>query len=270
MRPALAGLKTAFSQPTFLACVVILGASAAGLEATVRILGLEFRKQPIPLRRPLDQLDPAKLLPRYQLAASHSLNPDVLDELGTDQYLNATLRDTSRGENDPLALARVFITYYTGDPDQVPHVPDVCYLGSGFERRSSDKLYLDVPELGPLGRHVPVRVLTFGKRSLAASQEIVVLYLFSANGSFESDRQRLRLLLGNPFERYAYFSKVEISFLGLAEPQQTIQAGLSVLRKLLPILVHDHWPDWQNPLGLADRQADPPPPRNLQPTTFLQ
>jgi len=244
-------LRAAFSQPTFVACVVVLAASAIGLETTVRVLGLQFRKQPVPLRRPLDQLDMSKLLPEYEFVAAHAIQPDILGELGTDQYLNCILREKARKENDPQGYWRVLVTYYTGDPDQVPHVPDMCYLGGGFQRRESRKVYLAVPALGSKGDKIPIRVLSFGKQGVGARRQVVVMYVFSANGRFECDRQRLRVLLGKPLERYAYFSKVEISLSAPNTSQAAMEAGTKLLRKLLPILVSDHWPDWE---ALTDRQ----------------
>ncbi|MFQ6047848.1 MAG: exosortase-associated EpsI family protein [Phycisphaerae bacterium] len=247
MRRALRDLKAAFGQPVFVSCVVVLGLSAVGLEATVRILGLQFRKQPVPLRRPLGQLDRSKLLPEYEFVAAQALPPAVLEELGTDQYICWVLQDRRRGPRDPLRLVRIFVTYYTGDPGQVPHVPELCYLGGGYQQQGSTDLELEVPDLGPTGRRLPLRVLTFSKRSPTGKEVIVVLYLFSANGRFACDRERLRLILGNPFERYAYFSKVEVSFahtVSGVSAEQAITAGQAGLRKLVPILVEDHWPDW--------------------------
>lgn len=256
MSAALDGLKSAFSRPTFVVCTVILLLSAIGLEATVRFLGLEFRKRPVPLQQPLRQFDFARLGPEYRLEETYAISAEGLQELGTDEYLSCTLLDTRRPPTDPLSHANVLITYYTGDPDQVPHVPDVCYLGGGFQQLGSEKLSLTVPELGSAGRDIPLRQLKFGKQVFGARQEATVLYLFSANGQYECDRERLRLILGNPFGRYAYFSKVEVSFPASSNADQAAARGMEVLAKMLPVLVRDHWPDWQEVGKRSDVPAE--------------
>jgi len=254
MSAALNGLKSAFSRPTFVVCTVILLLSAIGLEATVRFLGLAFRKRPVPLQQPFRQFDFAQLGPEYRLEETHAITAEGLQELGTDEYLSCTLRDTRRSSTDPLSHVNVLITYYTGDPDQVPHVPDVCYLGGGFQQLGSEKLSLTVPELGSAGKDIPLRQLKFGKQIFGARQEAMVLYLFSANGKYECDREMLRLILGDPRERYAYFSKVEVSFPASSNVDQAGECGLEVLAKLLPVLVRDHWPDWEE----VGRRSDAP------------
>ena len=256
MSAALAGLKSAFSRPTFVVCTVILLLSAIGLEATVRFLGLEFRKRPVPLRQSFRQFDFAQLGPEYRLAETHAISAEGLQELGTDEYLSCTLLDTRRPSTDPFSRVDVLITYYTGDPDQVPHVPDVCYLGGGFQQLGSEKLSLTVPELGSAGKDIPLRQLRFGKQMFGARQEATVFYLFSANGQYECDRERLRLILGNPFGRYAYFSKVEVSFPASSNMDRAGERGQEVLAKLLPVLVRDHWPDWQEVGKNSDAPAE--------------
>jgi hypothetical protein len=245
MSDGIRGIREAFSKPAFVTCVIVLATSAIGLQTAGRILEVHFRKLPVPLQRQLDQLDTSKLLPEYEFVARHAIQPDVLGELGTDKYLNCVLRDTARPKSSRQGYARVFVTYYTGDPGQVPHVPDVCYLGGGFVRQDSRKLSLDVPALGDGGRDIPIRIMSFSKQGLTDQQNVLVLYVFSANGSFECDRQRLRLLLGDPRERYAYFSKVEVSISAAGSGQAQIDEGMKLLRKLLPVLVNDHWPDWE-------------------------
>ena len=176
--------------------------------------------------------------------------------MGTDEYLSCTLRDTRRPPSDPLSRVNVLITYYTGDPDQVPHVPDVCYLGGGFQQLGSEKLSLTVPELGSAGKNIPLRQLKFGKQVFGARQEATILYLFCANGQYECDREKLRLILGNPFARYAYFSKVELSFPSAHDADRAGSVGLEALAKLLPVLVRDHWPDWQEVGKSSDAPAE--------------
>jgi hypothetical protein len=50
-----------------------------------------------------------------------------------------------------------------------------------------------------------------------------------------------------PTERYAYFSKVEVTFGGDSPPprDEAIAAVERLCRVVVPMLVSEHWPDWQ-------------------------
>jgi hypothetical protein len=63
------------------------------------------------------------------------LNRDVLESLGTEEYLQWILEAPDAAPGSPTRFCSLFITYYTGNPDMVPHVPDECYVGGGNERK---------------------------------------------------------------------------------------------------------------------------------------
>ena len=46
------GLRDAFRQRAFVACVAVLGLCAAGLNGTVAYLNVQLRKEALPLRQP--------------------------------------------------------------------------------------------------------------------------------------------------------------------------------------------------------------------------
>ena len=268
------GLRDAFRQRAFVACVVVLGLCAAGLNATIAYLDVKLRKEALPLRQPLTILDrdPAALRP-YKVVAKQGLENEMVVALGTDQYIMWTLEDTSRLKNDPYRYPVLAVTYYTGQPDQVPHVPEVCMVGNGYQPAGNWDEVVDVPALGDAHRQVPVRLLRFAKTELGVRQQPIVMYTFHANGRFRQGRKSVRFALGNPLERFAYFSKVEVSFAqrstlaGLlstgakddtaTDHQEALEASAAVLRKFLPLLVERCWPDWEtrNAQVPADKAA---------------
>ncbi len=231
----------------FVACVVMLGACLAGFQLLAQGKRIQFVKQRVELRKPLSDLDHDALRP-YRLLQAQRIEPAVLDSLGTDMYLQWLMEDTTiKDESAPERLVHLFVTYYTGNPDPVPHVPEECYLGSGYRTTREQILEIPLPDLGP-GVVVPIKVLTFEKSALLSSEGRVVMYTFHTNGRFCPDRYCVRLAIGDPGTRHAYYSKLEISFgAGGAMPPEAvaIEAGRRFLAKVIPILVREHWPDWE-------------------------
>lgn len=243
-------VRTAFRHRSFLACVLLLGGAAAGLDIAAKALGVRFRKQAVPLRRSLsDPLLKERMLPRYKFLSARSLSPDMVEALGTSEYIEWTFLDTTvENPMKPLAAATVFVTYYTGTPDQVPHVPDVCYLGEGYTSMKTENIEFTIPALGEPGEKVPLRALTFKKAATLRTLSPTVCYLFSVNGRFLATRSDVRLALSNPFDRQAYFCKIEIRFgRGFDDPprEKVIEAAKDFLTTLLPILVNEYFQQGQ-------------------------
>ena len=242
-----AALKTAFGRdPRFVVCVIALGVGLGSVE-WLRGYGFRFSKQRVDLKAPLDSMDAKRISP-YRLVGSDTIPKEEVEALGTEEYVRWRLEDTSvRNRNNPLHWPTLFVTYYSGQPDQVPHVPEECYLGGGFQQLSSQDAKVKVPGLEPGSGEVPVRVLKFRKdSSIGGALVPTVIYLFSVNGEFAGSRTAVRLALSNPFEQYGYFSKVEVSFSQLpgTDNDVVLRAAERLLGKVLPVLVRDHWPDW--------------------------
>ncbi len=242
-------LARAFTQDRrFLVCFVVLVLGLIGVQALVAF-GISFRKERVDLKAALTSLDLTKIRP-YERVGSDIIPDEEVEALGTEEYVIWRLEDNSIGERgNPLRYVRVFITYYSGQPDQVPHVPEECFLGGGYQQLGKPlNTEITVPALEPKYGKIPLRVLSFRKESvIGGAHAPTVCYLFSVNGKFVSSRTDVRMALSNLFERYAYFSKVEVTF-GRpgqkTEPEQVKAAAEKVLSKILPVLVEDHWPDW--------------------------
>ena len=65
------------------------------------------------------------------------------------------------------------------------------------------------------------------------------------NGEFEEERNRVRLRLGRLGERYAFYSKIEVTLLPTPTSDEAIvELTEAFLQKILPVLMEAHWPDW--------------------------
>ena len=231
-----------FTLPFAIALLLLIPAAVL-VGPVAKLLNFRQGKAAIPLRKPLSAMAVEALTP-FRVVERHVLEPVVVEALGTDQYVNWVLEDTSVAPNDPLRYAQLFITYDTGGQNLVPHTPDECRLGAGYEpARPHENTGVTVDSLpaGPL--NVPVRVCTFVKTSVFNREEVTVVYTFNCNGAFAATRDGVRLLFNDPRDVYGYFSKIEIGF-PRATREQNVQGAAKLLNRLLPVLLRDHWPDF--------------------------
>jgi hypothetical protein len=253
-------LRSVFTPPFILAAAMLIGSALlAGPVASV--LGYTRIKKRLELKAELHTLDESKLAP-YVLYKGRTadgkqiLPPEVIDALGTEQYLSWLLEDTSVPPNDPLRNVQLDVTYYSGGHDLVPHTPDHCRRGAGYNPIRLDNIEIIVPGLGLDGDRLPVRACTFGKTEVFKRERVEVIYTFYCNGRFIATRDGVRLHLNDPSHRHAFFSKVEVSFLG-ANRDQSIRGAEKLLARVLPVLIEDHWPDFEAAERTgAERKAD--------------
>ena len=229
----------------FLVCVVLLAVCGGGLKVGAERLKWHFRKLELPLQKPLDKLDVSKLSP-YKLLTSRRIPDEIEDELGTEEYIQWVMVDSSVAEDDEFALVDLFVTYYTGDPERVPHVPDWCYVGSGGRMTDSDNIEIVVPHNGTASDELPVRILEISIPHMGLTQKKTVGYFFAVNGEYRCTRTGVRLRVNQLTDRYAYFSKVEVSFpqCRRAGRAEIIEAIRKSLQKVVPVLAAEHWPNW--------------------------
>ncbi len=241
----------------FVVCAALLLSFALTFQLLGSLLGWQHRKLALPLQKSLALLDKQKLGP-YELVHAAQIKAEILDQLGTDQYIQWYLRDTSRpGPERPEDYILLFITYYTGKPDQVPHVPEECYVGgAGYAIKDARFLDVSVPALGA-GVVVPVQILEFEASSRQGGYSPVVMYTFHTNGQFCPHRRCVQQVLADPKHAYGYFSKLELTF-GVSDrlptPEAAVAAGERFLQTVLPVLLSDHWPDWEQ--VIQAEQAD--------------
>ena len=241
-----------FGQWAFVTAFVFMALCAGGLHWGMATLQYHTRKLPLPLKAPLDTLDVDKL-PGYVLVNAAVIPEEIEAELGTKDYIQWTLEDRTVASDAPGRYVNVFVTYYTGNPDKVPHVPDWCYVGGGGEVDQSNNTTIPLdfldgdPEQASSDDELPVRVLVISLPGYVQRSDKVVLYFFSVNGDYACTRDAVRVRQMRLTDRYAYFSKVELSFSGTggaADIDQTLVAAEKFLKSFLPVLLADHWPDW--------------------------
>jgi len=228
-------------------CVAILAVAVGLLRAGREVFGVYTVKEPVNLRKPLDMLEKERLKP-YRFVKAIVLPAEVVEQLGTEQYIQWVLEDPRRRPDDPLRMAYLFVTYYTGKRFRVAHTPERCYLGGGYEPKSAQTVQFEVPGLDGKPIRVPARVVRFAKSSVVEAEPIVV-YTFYVNCRFECLGEWVRFRLNNIWLPRTFFSKVEVTFRGgmldapaRLEPQQVTKAAEDLLRTVLPILMKDHWP----------------------------
>ncbi len=244
--------KKIYLQPAFVICVAVFALAGGSMSVAINSFGMYLKKEPLPLKNPLDLLDKNGLKP-YLVDPESKLkieNEQVLKELGTEDYIMWVLEDPRLPLDSPVRTFVLFITYYE-QPDRVPHVPEECYTGGGYQRLATDSVTFEVE--GPnFHRSIPGKYLVFGsaKREIWRSGgKFPVLYFFRVNGEYAGSRDEARMILNkNLFRKQSYFCKVELAFnrgLAMPEKEQALNAGENVLSVILPILEKDHWPDWE-------------------------
>jgi hypothetical protein len=223
----------------YLLAVVVLAGAAASLQAARNRGALQLIKKALPIRKPLDDLDRACVQP-YEVLGSPRLSPEILGDLGTNEYVTWSLR--AGGERVPWKATQMFVTYYTGVQDQVPHVPEECMTQGAFSLETDETFEMDMARLR---RKISVRRLSFyPPPAQQTTGKVYVYYTICINGDFYPGRERARLRMADPHESHLYYSKVELSFDGLGEadvPTADQQAS-HLLDGVLTELVKSHWP----------------------------
>jgi len=240
-----------YLQPAFLICVLVLAVAGAGMSVTMKKLGIVFKKEPLPLKKSLEGLDERDLSPYKVVSKQKISNPDTLKAMGTEDYIQWIMEDTGQSAGSPVKECLLFITYYQL-PDRVPHVPEECWSGGGYQQLGSESVTFEINNDAGFVTDVPAKYLVFGpkKTSLWRSGErIPNLYFFKVNGQYAGSRQEARITLNkNLFGRESYFCKVELVFNRSSitpSKEQAVAASEKLLTVILPILEQEHWPDWK-------------------------
>lgn len=241
-----------YLQPAFLICVLVLGAAGAGMSVTMKKLGIVFQKEPLPLKKSLEYLDEEDLTPYEVVSKEKIQNQDMLKALGTEDYIQWILEDTEQAAESPVREFLLFVTYYRL-PDRVPHVPEECWTGGGFQKLGSEAITFKVDNGKGFATNVPAKYLVFAPKNTRlwqGGERIPNLYFFKVNGQYAGSREEARLALNkNLFGRSSYFCKVEMVFNRssvASSKEQAIAACEKLLGVILPILEQRHWPDWKD------------------------
>jgi hypothetical protein len=243
-------------QPAFVVCVAVLLLAAGGLVFTGTT---KVQKDALPLRKALSELDEKALAPYRVFDKASITSEDVVKALGTREYIQWRLEDTSVQPTSPVRYMSLFVTFYTGKTlDAVVHTPEACYLGGGNEPGDAynEDLVLDIGTGASSTKlNVPVRCAVFTKGSTQAWETeaaFTVMYTFKVNGTYQRNRTATRAELGG-LSRHAYYAKVEWQFFGFGgigggriypSKEEATKASEKLLSVVLGELERSHWPDW--------------------------
>lgn len=249
-----------YMQPAFLICAAVLAVAGGGMSVAIKSLGIYLEKEHLPLRKPLDLLDEKDLAPYMVISKEKIENEEIIKNLGAEDYIQWILEDLSVPADSTVRYCSLFVTYY-GLPGVVLHVPEECYLGSGYGKPESGSVTFKLNKEGG-EEQIPGKYLVFSIANsdyLQENSKFTVLYLFNVNGSYTNSGQKTRAILNkNLFGKYSYFCKVEWKFFsarfvsgqkligGMDYPntEEAVAASGKLLNVILPILEKEHWPIW--------------------------
>ncbi len=230
----------------FILCAACMVIGIISIQRTIAVLGGNINKKPLELKAPLDQLDENALKPFVVRYKNTIDNETMLTELGTEQYITWDIVNSQPNPDDHYTRANLFVTYYTGDPGLVPHIPDVCYLGGGYKKDKTINRVILVH-----GEKIPVRILEVSKAlSDGTNVYYTIGYFFNANGIYMNDRYQVRYELNDPKLEYAYFSKIEFTVQdNMKQPDQeeVLRLITRMSEKVVPLLEANHFPEIPTP-----------------------
>lgn len=246
--------------PQFIIAAATLLAAALCFHFIVARFELFFSKKELPLRLPLYRI--ASRFGHYELVSEEpSLTPEIEAVLGAHAYVTREYHDTRRDKSDPGALLRLHIAYFTGTPDPVIHVPDVCYIAHGAQGLKKDietvtlesdlfreKSDGSVAATTADGSEVilPTRkiaMLAFDFVGDQTSTPSTVTYFFAANGEFMGTTGDVRKLVIDITDKYAYWAKIEVLPLALDNRKAALDTVREFLSAALPEIMLC-LPDW--------------------------
>ncbi len=293
----LAGISwAAMRQPSFVSAVAVLLVSAATLNAAVAAMGVHLRKQRIepPENRRVSAIA-AETQSYQRVGQDQVMGEEMVEELGTTNYLLRTYqlkegklpkdaakeagKDGAKEGNQGRSNPRldVHIAYYTGMIDTVPHVPERCMTGAGWQIVGFPKsvpLKLDdrtwrsdtevpdkvkgtvftarlEPDVSKDAKGDRVRLpfdpatieLRTSEFAGPGTQKLIVGYYFIANGGHTPSAEGVRSKAFNLTDNYAFYLKVQV---GSRDVQTAEELGVHAGRlmgELLPEIMRCV-PDW--------------------------
>lgn len=224
----------------FTLALVVLAGGAARLQYAKARGELQLIKKALPIRKPLPDMD-LKVLAPWQ-GTGVRMRPDTEQELGTSEYAQWNLiKPNDRSVSGATSL---FLTYYTGVQDQLPHVPEECYQVGG----SALETDVELTDVIIAGQKTVLRKLTF----LPTPKEMedgdvgrkYVYYLIAVNGELLASRNTVRFRMADPRDSHLYYSKVELTF-HAEEPvadNRLDNVAIDLLDRTVTELFKSHWP----------------------------
>jgi hypothetical protein len=230
-----------YLQPTFVVCVLVLSLSGAVMSQ------FYIEQEPWPLVKSLNLLDQSGMGPYRIIRKTEITDKDTLKALGTEDYIQWILEDTEVPEDSSCRRTMLFVTYYPL-ADRVPHAPEICFIGAGYDLLASKSVQYTL-EIAGAEKTIPGTRLVFQGGSSGYWEKLSQFYLMNVNGIYAGDRDAARFTLNkNIFRKHSYFSKIEWNFMAgsgstsYLDEDEGRKAGEKLLAVVLPILEREHWP----------------------------
>jgi len=245
--------------------VGLLAMAMIGQEGLIAANSVVMYKRPVPLRRSLARLEHPSGHWRF-VRQDPPLSKDVIDELGTEEYINRTYEDTTWLRSPRGRYADLHVAYYTGTPDTVPHVPQQCFKAGGLVQVAGGPITLN---LDPQGYHkdpsvpggylhpvtdqsfatqaripgldIPATYFTFANPQ-RGGDKVNVAYFFVANGKFLAGPNEVRLNGFDLRDKYSYYCKVQVT-VGVQDKALAMERITSLLAEVMPEIMLC-LPDW--------------------------
>jgi len=217
----------------FLLALLILVFAATGLRPGMRALAGYYEKESIAPRRPLKEFEVSSL-PSFR-EGWEFWHDTVSEDTGTDEFIFTYLKRDIAGERP--YVANLFVTYYSGPRDKVPHSPDVCYRQGGAVVKRMTTIMVDTPQLAPEYPQTKANLLVL---RMPDGAEQVVLFCFCVEGELRCNRESARWLIGKPGNRYTYFSKIETASSGGSD--KSIELCKKLFSESLQVLMAQYFP----------------------------
>jgi len=266
-------------QPAFIAAMTVLVAAAVTLNGAVAALGVHLRKDSISAPGDRRVAAIATETRNYQrIGQDYVMTDEVVEQLGTKNHVTRAYRLKNPAKNEPNPRLELHLAYYTGMIDTVPHVPERCMTGAGWQVTGFPKavaLNLDSSDWRPDDAQVSDRLrgkvfnarllsdvsndakaervrLPFDPQSIAMlatefagprGGKLVGGYFFVANGGHTASAEGVRQLAFNLTDDYAYYLKVQVTSSDVATAEELAAASARLLNDLLPEIMRCV-PDW--------------------------
>jgi exosortase len=261
-----------------LGSIAILALSAAGLTGAISLSGVVVRPKAIYPEngRALMAVSANALASWEPLGSDTRENAEIEETLGTKNYLTRTyVRRPGKGGGDRPVRLQLHVAYYTGSIDTVPHVPERCMVGAGWQIAADPRIVpLDLDEtrwsrdprdseamsLGYMrmrtgdGSDAPGRFVNLPKGIGEVRMQITPFiapngmkmhagYFFIANGQVATTAFDVRRMAFDRKAKYAFYMKVQISSVEVANEKELAAESAALLDELMPELMRCV-PDW--------------------------
>jgi hypothetical protein len=281
--------RSILTSPAFIVALAVLVVGAVAMQVSIARMEIVLRKLPIYAKDNIPFRTIAPSAPGWERVGQDTvLSKEVIEELGTENYLSRVYRGEVNGK--PI-LVELHLAYYTGMIDTVPHVPERCFVGGGmvqdgntrfvdipldFDRLSIDP-YVDQSVHGEvftaigenfqsvrmpfqLRERLKLRVTPF--RDVRLDRTVYAGYFFLANGGIATSANDVRALAYDLKNDYAYYAKVQFTSWDVESAEELGQVAGSMLDEILPQIMR-RVPDW---IEVMEGRYPPDNPRSAAPS----